>query len=175
MHALPFLLLPLIYLLYYRVFTCCTTVCLPVALLFVYVLCYRWFTFCTTVGLPFALPLVYRLHYHLFTFCTTFCLRFVLPCYFLFTFCTTVRRTTAVSGVRRITFRAKTCRASVCRRSAGWPNECPSAVVRLSIGSRGRWNWWRLLASSVPMGYGRSGGGCLPQEGSRKWTGKKSL
>ena len=96
-------------------FTCCTTICLRFALSFVYILYYRWFTFCTTVCLPFALPSVYLLYY------------------FLFTFCTTVRRTTAVSGVHRITFRAKTCRASVCRHSASRPNEFPSAVVRLSI------------------------------------------
>ena len=112
--GLPVVLL-CVYLLHYCVFTCCTTVCLPVALPFVYVLCYRLFTFCTTVCLPFALPSVYIFYY------------------FLLRFCTTVRRTTAVSGVRRITFRAKTSRASVCRRSAGRPNECPSAVVRLSI------------------------------------------
>ena len=48
---------------YYRVFTCCTTVCLPIALPFVYVLCYSLFTFCTTVCLPFALPSVYVLYY----------------------------------------------------------------------------------------------------------------
>ena len=131
---------------YIRWFDILRSFCPLVALPFVYPLHYCLFTFCATVCLPFALPSVYRLHYRLFTFCTTvllfvyilyycatFCLRCVLPCYFLFTFCTTVRRTTAVSGVRRITFRANTCRASVCRRSAGRPNECPSAVVRLSI------------------------------------------
>ena len=32
---------------------------------------YHWFTCCTTVCLPIALPFVYRLHYRLFTFCTT--------------------------------------------------------------------------------------------------------
>ena len=113
--------------------------CLPIALPFVYVLCYRLFTFGTTVCLPFALPFVYRLHYRLFIVCTTVCLPFALPSvyvlYYRATFCLPFvlpcEGTTAVSGVRRITFRAKTC--SVCRRSAGWPNECPSAVVRLSI------------------------------------------
>ena len=67
--------------------------CLPIALPFVYILCYHLFTFCTTVCLPFALPSVYILYYH-----ATFCLPLVLPC----------EGTTAVSGVRRITFRAKT-------------------------------------------------------------------
>ena len=110
-----------------------TTIGLPVVLLCVYLLHHCVFTCCTTICLRFVLPFVYLLHYRLFTVCTTVCLHFVLPCYFLFTFCTTVRRNTAVSGVRRITFRAKTSRASVCRRSAGRPNECPSAVVRLSI------------------------------------------
>ena len=105
--------------------------CLPVALPCVYPLHYHLFTFCATVCLPFALPSVYVLYYR-----ATFCLPFVLPC----------KGTTAVSGVRRIPFRAKTCRASVYRRSTGRPNECPSAVVRLSIVGKGREEPWSLSA-----------------------------
>ena len=56
---------------YYHWFTCCTTMCLPVALPCVYPLHYHLFTFCTTICLPFALSSVYILYYFLFMFCTT--------------------------------------------------------------------------------------------------------
>ena len=88
-----------------------TTIGLPVSLLCVYLLHYHLFTFCATVCLPFVLLFVYLFHYHLFTVCLHFVLLFVYVLY----------------------YRAKMCHASICRHSASWPNECPSAVVQLSI------------------------------------------